>query len=124
MNPFDPSRLEPAPEDIPTGVDRRPPRHALGEKFLRGPIPWAWLERAGLLPGKALVVGLAIWREAGIHKERTVPLNLSNLSIPRRTAHRALKELVRARLVSVGHRDGRPPLITLQDAPELDADAA
>jgi hypothetical protein len=66
-----------------------------------------------MLPGKARVVGLAVWREAGIRNERTVPLNLSNLTIPRRTAQRALQSLVAAGLVSVEHRDGRPPLVTL-----------
>ena len=117
VNPFDSSRLEPAPAHVPIGREKRPPRHGPGEKFLKGPIPWQWLVRAGLLPGKALVVGLAIWREAGCRNERTVPLNLSNLSIPRRTAQRALQELADAGLVSVEHRDGRPTLVTLNDAP-------
>ena len=35
------------------------------------------------------MVGLAVWKEAGCRNERTVPLNLSNLNIPRRTAQRA-----------------------------------
>lgn len=117
MNPFDPSRLEPAPVHVPTNQDKRPPRHAPGEKFLKGPIPWRWLERAFELPGQALLVGLVIWREAGCLNERTAPLNLSNLPVPRRTAQRALQALAGAGLVTIEHRDGRPPLVTLRDSP-------
>ena len=113
VNPFDPSRLEPAPVNLLTGAEKRPPRHGPGEKFLKGPIPWRWLELASALPGKALVVGLAIWKEAGCRNERTVPLNLSNQRMPRRTAQRGLQALAGAELVSVEHRDGRPPLVTL-----------
>ena len=84
---------------------------------MKGPIPWRWLEAAAQLPGAALAVGLVVWREAGCRNERTVPLNLSALWMPRRTAQRALQALVGAGLVSVTHRDGRPPLVTLNDAP-------
>jgi hypothetical protein len=114
---FNPARLEPAPAEIPTGREKRPPRHGPGEKFVKGPIPWRWIEAASVLPGKALVVGLVIWREAGCRNERTVPLNLSNLKLPRRTAQRALQALETAGLVTVEHRDGRPPLVSLNDAP-------
>ena len=111
--PFDFTRVEPAPPTIRTGREKQPPRHKPGEKFLKGPIPWPWIELAGLLPGKALAIGLAVWREAGCRNEGTVPLNLSNQRIPRRTAQRALQALASAGLVSIQHRDGRPPLVTL-----------
>jgi len=110
---FDASRLAPAPTDILIHVDKRPPRHEHGEKFLKGPLPWQWIEAAGALPGKALAVGLAVWQKAGVQNERTVPLNLSRLGISRCTAQRALHALEMAKLVSVEHRAGRPPLVTL-----------
>ncbi len=116
-DPFDPTRLEPAPAALGTGRDRRPPRHKPGEKFLKGPVPWRWVETAAALPGKALAVGLAAWKEAGCRGVRTVPLNLSALAVPRRTAHRGLAALAGAGLVSVERRTGRPPLVTLLDAP-------
>ena len=116
MNPFDPSRIEPAPAHVSTGREGRPPRHKPGEKFLKGPIPWRWIELVGSLPGKALAVGLVLWREAGCRNERSVPLNLSGLPIPRRTAQRALQALETAGLVSVLDRKGRPPLVTLRDS--------
>ncbi len=112
-DPFDPARLERPPSTIPTGRAARPPRHCPGERFLKGPIPWAWLEVAARLPGKALVVALVVWREAGCRNARTVPLNLSSLGIPRRTAQRAVRSLATAGLVSVEPRAGRPPLVTL-----------
>src|SRR3954465_13057049 len=34
--------------------------------FLKGPIPWDWLETASKLPGKALALGMLLWREAGM----------------------------------------------------------
>ena len=119
--PFDFTRVEPAPAKIPTGREKQPPRHKPGEKFLKGPIPWPWIELAGALPGKALAIGLAVWREAGCRHERTVPLNLSNQGIPRRTAQRGLQALESAGLVSIQHRDGRPPLVTLLSATVQDS---
>jgi hypothetical protein len=113
VNPFAPGRLEPAPLTVPTGREHRPPRHGPGEKFLKGPIPWQWIEAAAALPGKALAVGLVVWREAGCRNAATVPLNLSGLRMPRRTAQRALQSLRDGGLVAVEHRLGRPPLVTL-----------
>jgi hypothetical protein len=49
-------------------------RHRQGEKFLKGPIPWPWLERAFLLPGKALHVALLLWREAGCRRCRSASM--------------------------------------------------
>ena len=117
MDPFEINRLTPAPESIPTGQEHLPPRHGPGEKFLKGPIPWDWLLPAMALPGKALAVGLVIWREAGCRNARTVPVNLSHMAIPRRTAQRGLQALLTAGLVSVQHRDGRPTLVTLLNNP-------
>ena len=65
---------------------------------------------------EGLAVGLAAWREAGCRRIRTVPLNLSGLTVPRRTAQRGLSALECAGLVAVEHRKGRPPLVTLRDA--------
>ncbi len=114
-DPFDLSKLTAPP--APVRARTRPPRHRPGEKFLKGPVPWRWIETAAGLPGKALAVGLAAWHEAGCRKCSTVPLNLSRLAVPRRTAHRGLCELARVGLVSVDRRKGRPPLVTLLPAP-------
>ena len=69
-DPFDPAVLT-LPRVATLPPPNRPPRHRSGEKFLKGPIPWAWLQRAFLLPGKALHVALLLWREAGCRRSRT-----------------------------------------------------
>ncbi len=121
-DPFDLERMPETPFLESNDWDPSPPRPRPGEKFLKGPIPWAWIERASLLSGKALALGLVIWREAGCRKAREVPLNLSNAGIPRRTAQRALQELEKAGLVSVEHRIGRPALVTLKRSPNPQSD--
>jgi hypothetical protein len=66
---------------------------------------------------KALAVALVVWREAGCRNERTVPVNLSRVRMPRRTAQRSLQALEAAGLVSVEHRAGRLSLVTLNATP-------
>jgi DNA-binding transcriptional ArsR family regulator len=117
-DPFDLKQLAlPTRPPLLVTATTAPPRHRPGEKFLKGPIPWSWITAAAALRGKALLVGLDLWREAGCRKARTVPLNLSHLAdtfdISRLTVQRALKALTGAGLVSVAERAGRPPLVTL-----------
>lgn len=52
MAPIDLDRMK-VRSARPTGRNRRPPRHAKGEGFLKGPIPLAWLEAAARFPGRA-----------------------------------------------------------------------
>src|SRR4051794_22499214 len=65
-DPFDPDSLR-----LPPGMvgaitaPRRPPRHRVGQPFLKGPIPWAWWAAACRLPGQALQVASAIRYRAG-----------------------------------------------------------
>jgi hypothetical protein len=109
-NPFDADSLR-LEHPFVNGTGQRakptpPPHHKTGEKFLRGPIPWAWLKEATDLPGKALALALHVWREAGWQKRRTVKLNLSriDLKLSKYAARRALQALERAKLV-VTHRE-------------------
>jgi hypothetical protein len=88
---------------------------------LRGPIPWAWLDRAGRLPGKALFVALWVWREAGCNKNRTIRFRLAGapaLGMHADTAKRGLQALTRAGLVTVQHRPGRALEVTLCEGPQ------
>ena len=85
-------------------------------KFLKGPVPWDWVERAALLPGKALLVGLAIWRLSGAMKSKTVRLGNSELialGVNRSAKSRALKALENAGLVGINQRPGMLPVVTL-----------
>jgi hypothetical protein len=105
----------------PISGSPRPPRQRLREPFLKGPIPWAWLDRAGQLPGKALATGLVVWRQAGLRRAKTIHLclaQLCELGLNEDSARRGIRALERARLISVGRRPGRGLDITINDIPD------
>lgn len=85
-------------------------------RFLKGPIPWNWLEEAARLPGKALHVALEVWRESGCSRAQTVKVStsaLGSLGVSRRAAYAALRRLEVAQLVSVDRHRGRSPIVTI-----------
>ena len=86
---------------------------------MKGPIPWAWLDRAGRLPGKALFLALWLWKEAGCNGNRSIRFRLAGapaLGMHPDTAGRGLRALVEAGLVSVCHRAGRALEVTITEA--------
>jgi hypothetical protein len=92
----------------------------LSGKFLRGPIPWLWLMRAMALPGKALAMGLILWREAGIAKQMTLPLRparLRDCGIRPAASRRAIRHLMAAGLICSVSKSGRCLEVTILDAP-------
>ena len=118
---FDPHRLA-LPASIATPAVNAPvPRHKPGDKFLKGPIPWRWLETAGQQPGSALHVGVVLWFLAGLKRTRTVALSgtvLRGFGVKRHSAYRGLESLERAGLVGVERHPGRNPIVTLLAAEE------
>jgi hypothetical protein len=121
-DPFDPDllRLTGVNLDGVCGVPKKPPRHRQGEKFLRGPIPWNWLQQAARLRGSALPAALLVWFEAGCRQSRTVPLCLTRAAefqLSPDTMRRGLRRLEAAKLVSIRRPPGRGLLITILDAP-------
>jgi hypothetical protein len=87
-----------------------------GQRFLRGPIPWAWLLQAGCGTGKALHVALAVWHQAGLKRSAVLSFNqsrLADMGVSRDSARRGLRELERLQLVSVVRHDGRKPIVTI-----------
>jgi len=124
-DPFDPDNLRlngtaftAATEAKPKS--NKPPRYRQGEWFLRGPVPWPWLETAARLPGKALALALCLWREAGYRRRRTVKLcqGRVGLGLNEHSARRALRALEVAGLVSVVRKPGRGLEVTLLDKGE------
>jgi hypothetical protein len=118
---FNPERLR-----MPTAVlavpagERARKRAQLkrGEKFLKGPVPWTWLSRAGQLPGKALHVGIALWHLAGLNRSGRLALSgslLRQMGVKRVASYRALTALEQAGLVSVERCVGRQPIVTIRD---------
>ncbi|MEN9722595.1 MAG: hypothetical protein RJB38_581 [Pseudomonadota bacterium] len=109
----------PSPEGGPM-----PPRHQLGEQFLKGPIPWNWLKLAARQPGRALHVAIILWLIANMTKKATVRLSgkrLRELGVDRNAAYRGLKRLEEARLVEVSRHVGRQPIVTLRTAPSAES---
>jgi DNA-binding MarR family transcriptional regulator len=89
------------------------------EKFLKGPVPWPWLEEASHLPGKALQVGLCLWRLAGSTNSMTIKLSnteVAALGVKRDAKSRALKHLETAGLVKVERHRGKFPRVTIVSA--------
>lgn len=88
-------------------------------RYLKGPIPWNWVLRASMLLGKALIIGLCLWRISSATKSKTVVLGnreLEPLGIGRSAKSRALAELEGAGLIRTERRPGRWSEITLLDA--------
>jgi len=105
------------PTSAPTSSEA-PPRHGPGERFLKGPVPWKWLEGAAQQPGRALHVAVAIWQLAGMRRSRCVALNLSrlgSLGVTRYAASRGLKALEAVGLVQVNRQRGRKAVVTILD---------
>lgn len=124
---FDVERLRATGEPIPppaSATSLRPPRHKGKEPFLAGPIPWHWLTNAGRLPGCAMHVGIVLWRETTMKRNRTVRFCLSHLrdfGKSTDTARRGLQALEAAKLVSVQHHPGKCLEVTiLNSSPELE----
>src|SRR5436190_17675163 len=83
-------------------ASRRAPKFARGQRFLKGPIPWAWLMRAAQLPGRALHIGVALWFLSGLTRSFTVKLGgrpLAELGVDRHSKYRALRQLENAGLI-------------------------
>ena len=118
---FDVDRLRLDTSLFPTPLARSVrsvPRHRQGERFLRGPVPWAWLEAAARQPGKTLHVGVVLWLLVGMKRSACVTLNLSRLGalgVSRYAASRGLKALRAARLVKFEGRLGRVARVTVLD---------
>jgi hypothetical protein len=86
------------------------------DRYLRGPVPLAWLEAAARLPGRALQVGLALWYLVGVTKSATVSLSsvrLAAFGVDRSAKRRALAALAGAGLVTLDQAPGRNPAVTV-----------
>jgi hypothetical protein len=77
-----------------------------------------WFDRACVLPGKALAVGLILWRLAKLKRANTFVLTQASLNqhrISRWEKYPALKALEKAGLISVRTRASKNPEVTLLD---------
>lgn len=92
-----------------------PPRRVQGN-FLKGPIPMDWLQRAAMLSGKALHLGVALWFRAGLVGSMRLKLSnadLAALGVARDAKYDGLQRLKAAGLIAIEQQPGRAPTVTL-----------
>jgi hypothetical protein len=87
---------------------------------LYGPILWSWWLRASRLPAKSLQVAVVCWLLAGWERSAEFTLKpdgwgWAEFGLSRSSIARGLNELERAGLISVLHRKGYPPIVTVLD---------
>jgi DNA-binding transcriptional ArsR family regulator len=100
---------------------KRPPRHQPDGEFLKGPIPLSWLAPAARLPGRTLVVALALWFQCGRTNCRRVSLTgsiLERFGVKRLTMYHGLRALEQAGLVAMERQTGKNPTVTILDQAE------
>lgn len=88
------------------------------KRFIKGPIPLNWLRQAATLGrGKSsLSVGLALWFQSGLERNRTIKLtsNLTKLfSLSRDGCYSGLELLQKAGLISIERRKGKSSIVTI-----------
>ena len=119
MHPLDLDQFRAIREDKARSAKRqRPPRHRVGEWFLKGPIPGAWLTRAAGLSFRALRVGLALWYLAGVRTSRVVRPTRDTwqrFGLSSDAGRRGLAALEGAGLVAVDRRPGRCSEVTIRE---------
>jgi hypothetical protein len=115
LNP-DQLRLD-ADSTLLSRLSRNVPRHKVGQKFLKGPIPLNWLSMAARQPGKAFQVALGLWFWAGVKKSCEVAFSMSWLKttfgVDRYSGYRGLAALEGVGLVAVVRHPGRKTVVTL-----------
>ena len=87
--------------------------------FLKGPIPFVWLQKANSLGGCTGVVATGLWFYVGINKSRyfKVDSKLDQFtSVTRQTRQNALKKLDIAGLIKLTNHDGSYPYVEILDA--------
>jgi|SRR6516165_2122782 len=94
----------------------------LKPRFIR-PMSIDWVDRASKLPGKALHVAVALWRQAGLESSATITLSMKPLRenyISRQAVYNALRAMEKAGLIKVERRNGVLPTVTILVGRTLD----
>lgn len=96
------------------------------KRFVRGPIPLWWVERASRLPGRALAVGMAIWFKSGMTlagaEVPVTPALVKPFGVTRQAGYRAVRALENARLIAVSRHRGRCPRVRIVHVPPASFD--
>jgi hypothetical protein len=96
--------------------------------YLRGPIAWAWLRAAMLLPGSAIEVGLVLWHYRALNRSPTFTKGTGDiarfLTRSPSTVRRAIDALAGVGLIEVDCAPGRKCKITMVEVIEAPQQAA
>jgi hypothetical protein len=87
-------------------------------RFLRGPIPWNWLEKASLQHPKGLHVAINIWFLRAVTKRDVFSLSnkiLREMGVSRQAKNESLKKFKEVGLVDLKQETGRSPVVTIKD---------
>lgn len=101
-------------------VTSRPAAETVGPRFIKGPLPLPWIQRAAAVPGKGLHVALGLCYVSGLRRSKTFPFKRSvaaGLSVSPDALYDALTRLEQAGLISVTRHRGRSPVVTILAAP-------
>ncbi len=85
--------------------------------FIKGPIPFDWMQNAASLPGKTLAIALSLWYLKGLKGALTFSVTSKAVGLAdcsRQAYSRGLNSLVLAGLIEVDQQAGRRPVITLK----------
>lgn len=85
-------------------------------KFIKGPIPFKWQQAANALPGKAGLVGLALWFLFGIKKSKNIKITAEAMKFAgctRQTFASGLRALEVAGLIAVERKSGKKPTVKI-----------
>ena len=130
-DPYSPDSLRLTPEQVEAAAKaprrRKPPSERKPRRVFAGnyvpALPLEWANTAGRLPGKALQVALAIWRQAALKKSMTTSLPnepLAAYGVKERAKRTALLALEGACLIQVEWKPGCNPIVTIK----MDEDCA
>ncbi len=86
-------------------------------RFLKGPIPWDWLQKASLQHPKGLHVAINLWFLRAVTKRDTFSLSnkiLREMGVSRQAKNQSLKKFNEVDLIDLKQEAGRSPVITLK----------
>ena len=88
--------------------------------FLKGPIPFTWLQKANSLGGSTGIVATGLWFYVGINSSKyfKVDSKLDKFTgVTRQTRQHALQKLEIAGLVKISNPKGSYPYVEILDTP-------
>ena len=88
-------------------------------RFIKGPLPLPWFQRAAALPGKAFTVAVGLWYVSGLCRSDTFSFKRSvaaDFGVSPDATYDALTNLEAAGPVSVARHRGRSPTVTILKA--------